>query len=63
VESRIKKLLTTEQAAKYLTIKPWTLRAWVSQRKIPFVKIGRCVRFEQSALDNFILKNSVLPDE
>ena len=32
----------------------WTLRHWVSDRKIPFVKLGNLVRFRQRDLDEFI---------
>ena len=39
------KLLTYVEAAKILGIAPQTLRAWVSARKIPCVKLGGAVRF------------------
>jgi excisionase family DNA binding protein len=38
-------LLTYDEAAKLLRLHPVTLRRLVSQRRIPFVKIGRSVRF------------------
>ncbi|HNT67395.1 MAG TPA: helix-turn-helix domain-containing protein [bacterium] len=59
----MEKLLDIDQAAEILGVKVWTLRAWVSQRKIPYVKIGRLVRFEANALRVFIDNNSVLPAE
>jgi len=54
-------LLNTDQAAEVLSIKPWTLRAWVSQGRIPHVKMGRLVRFEVKSLEDFIQNNSVKP--
>ena len=35
-------LLTVSEAAEYLRISAWTLRHWVSDKKIAFIKIGRC---------------------
>ena len=55
----MRELLTTEQAAEILKIKPGTLRSWVSQRKIPYVKLGRLVRFDKNAIENFIEQNSI----
>ncbi len=54
-------LLSVEEAATYLKIAVWTLRHWVSDRKISFVKLGRLVRFRQADLDVFISKNIVRP--
>ena len=54
-------LFSVEEAATYLKIAVWTLRHWVSQRKIPFVRLGRLVRFRQADLDAFISKNIVRP--
>ena len=52
-------LLSVEEAASYLRIAVWTMRHWVSQRKIPFVRLGRLVRFRQADLDAYISKHIV----
>ena len=52
-------LLSVEEAATYLGIAAWTLRHWVSQRKISFVRLGRLVRFRQADLDAYISKHIV----
>lgn len=52
-------LLSVEEAAAYLNIAVWTLRHWVSDRKIPFVRLGRLVRFRQADLDAYISRNIV----
>ena len=51
-------LLTTEEAAEYLQIKPNTLEVWRSQDpgKVPFVKVGRNVRYRLEDLQAFISK-------
>jgi len=55
----MKSLLNTEQTAQLLGIKAWTLRSWVSQRKIPYVKLGRLVRFDEEAIRAFVQENAV----
>ena len=54
-------LLANKEAAVYLGIAEWTLRHWVSQRKIPFVRLGKMVRFRQQDLDAFIARRIVRP--
>ena len=48
-------LLTVNEAAAYLRLSPWTLRHWVCDKKIPFVKLnGVLVRFRMSDLQRFV---------
>jgi len=48
-------LLTVVQAAAILGIRPWTLRHWISDRKIDVVKYGNgIVRIRQSVLDRYV---------
>jgi excisionase family DNA binding protein len=58
-ESR--RLLTTEEAAQYLAISASTLYGWVWQRRIPFVKIGRALRFDLRDLEAFVEVNRQVP--
>lgn len=44
------KLLTTDEAAALLAIKPSKLRSAVFKREIPYLKIGRLVRFAKADL-------------
>ena len=46
--------MTIEQAAAYLGTGERFVRRLISQRRIPFVKLGRHVRLERSVLDQFI---------
>jgi excisionase family DNA binding protein len=49
------KLLTVPEAAQYLGIRPWTLRHWISDRKIDVVKYGNgAVRIKRSVLERFV---------
>jgi excisionase family DNA binding protein len=54
-------LLTEQQAAAVLGIKPTTLQVWRSTARyaLPFVKVGRLVRYRRSALDQFLNKRTV----
>ncbi len=52
-------LLSVDEAASYLRIAPWTMRHWVADRKIAFVRLGRLVRFRRQDLDAFIAKRIV----
>jgi excisionase family DNA binding protein len=48
-------LLTVSQAADQLGIKPSTVRAWILQRRIGSVKIGRrSVRIPATEISNLI---------
>lgn len=51
-------LLNIDKAAEYLGMSPLTLRNWVRDRQIEYVKIGRLVRFRRSTLDAKIADNT-----
>jgi excisionase family DNA binding protein len=50
-------LMTVQDAAKFLAVSTSTLYGWVYLRRIPFVKVGRALRFELAELQNFIQSN------
>jgi len=60
VESRVlmavfeKRLLSVEEAAKYLGVQKSTIYSWAWRRKIPSVKMGRRLLFDQQDLDRMI---------
>ena len=53
-------LLTRQQAAKYLDLAPQTLAVWTSEGRysLPFVKIGRNVRYRRSDLDKWLAERT-----
>ena len=53
----MKRLINCNELAEYLSVAPQTIRIWVSQKRIPFLKIGATVRFSQDQIDE-ILENS-----
>lgn len=52
-------LMTTEQAAAYLAVKPATLMVWRStnRKKLAYIKVGGAVRYRRQDLDQFIADN------
>ena len=50
-------LITIQEAAKFLAVSKSTLYGWVWQRRIPFVKVGRSLRFELAELQKFVQSN------
>jgi excisionase family DNA binding protein len=50
-------LLSIPDAAELLGIKTWTLRQWVSQRRIAYVKVGRLTKLTHEDITEFIERN------
>ena len=49
-------LLTRDQAAEYLGIRPQTLAVWATSGRygLPFIRVGRRVRYRRADLDRFL---------
>ena len=56
-----RRLLTIKEVAGYTGLSVHTLYTMVSQRRIPYVKVGRLTKFDLRLLDDWISKNTVLP--
>lgn len=51
------KLLTTPEAAYFLSVSPGTMKVWRSRNVGPkFIKINRLVRYNQKDLESFVKK-------
>lgn len=48
------RLLSVPEAASMLNVSHWTLRQWLSQRRIPFVKVGRLTKLRPQDIQAFI---------
>jgi excisionase family DNA binding protein len=55
------RLLTADEVAGQLKATPRFVRRLVEQRRIAYVKVGRLVRFEASAVAEYIESNKVVP--
>ena len=56
-----RRLLNVQEAADYLALSVHTLYTMVSQRRIPFVKVGRLTKFGLRLLDDWLAKHTVMP--
>ncbi len=56
-----RRLLTIMEVSEYTGLSPHTLYTMVSQRRIPFVKMGRLTKFDREELDRWITRQSVRP--
>ena len=52
----MEQLLDIKQVSERFAIKESTLRAWVFQRRIPCIRLGRLIRFRESELDAWVRK-------
>lgn len=60
ISSQSSTLLTRDQAAELLGIKPQTLAVWASTGRygLPVVRVGRSVRYRSSDLDAWLEKRT-----
>jgi excisionase family DNA binding protein len=56
-----RKLLTVKEVSAYTGLAPDTIYKMVSQKRIPFTRVGRLVKFEQAALDAWLKQQTVMP--
>jgi len=47
-------ILTLEEVARYLRLKPQTIYKWAQERRIPAAKLGKEWRFRRSVLDRWL---------
>jgi excisionase family DNA binding protein len=57
----MRRLIDIREAAEYTGLSVHTLYTMVSQRRVPFVKVGRLVKFDVGLLDAWIKQNTVMP--
>ena len=54
-------LMDIKETSEYLGCTVNTLYSWTSQKRIPYVKIGRLTKFDQMDIDAWIENNKVKP--
>ncbi|MBN2416121.1 helix-turn-helix domain-containing protein [bacterium] len=50
-------IMTIEEVAAYLRLKPQTIYTWAQEKKIPAAKIGREWRFKRSLIDIWFMEH------
>lgn len=58
---RVHQLLNVEEAAKRLGLSVFTLRTWISQRRVEVVRLGRRVFIKEDFIENLIENCTVEP--
>lgn len=53
----IDEIMTLEEVATYLKLKPQTIYTWAQQNKIPGAKLGKEWRFKKSIIDEWYLQH------
>ena len=56
-----RQLLSIDETSEYLGLAHATLYKMVHQRRIPYVKVGRLLRFDSRLLDEWLQANTVMP--
>ena len=52
---------STQQLAQRMSVSPRTIQSWMRQKRIPFLKLGKCVRFDPAAVDAALAAYAVKP--
>jgi excisionase family DNA binding protein len=50
-------IMTLEEVAAYLRLKPQTIYTWAQEKKIPAAKLGKEWRFKKSIIDEWYLQH------
>lgn len=50
-------IMTLEEVAAYLRLKPQTIYTWAQEKKIPAAKLGKEWRFRKSIIDEWFLQH------
>ena len=56
-------LLGVGETSKYLGCTVNTLYSWINQRKVPYIKIGRLVKFDPGDIEIWIAERKVMVRE
>jgi excisionase family DNA binding protein len=56
---KVNRLLTVQEIADYLQVRPSTIYQWTHQGFIPHVKLGNRIRFRLSQVDRWLEKKTV----
>lgn len=59
----IDELMTEQEAAELLKVKPGTLNSWrcLGRHGLPYIRVGRAVRYKRSDLERWLDNRTVTP--
>jgi excisionase family DNA binding protein len=53
------KLLSVTEFADAVGLSPKTIRQWVWMRRVPYVRVGRAIRFRQETVEEILRRGEV----
>lgn len=56
-----KRLLNIQELSEYLNMKVKTIYDLVYHKKIPHIKLNRCLRFQKDIIDSWIEQKTIIP--
>jgi len=59
----MEKLLNIEELSNLLGVEVSTLYIWTHRKTIPFIKVGRLIRFKESAIQAWLQQKTVQPGQ
>lgn len=57
----LKRLISIDEAAEWTGLSVYTIYNMVSQRRIPYVKVGRLTKFDVGLLEAWLKQHTVMP--
>ncbi len=54
-----KRLININELSEYIDLSISTIYSWVSQRRIPFLKVGRLTKFDLESINEWIEEKRV----
>ena len=55
-----KRYLGIDEFSQYMGVTKGTLYVWVCRRKIPYLKVGKLVKFDLRVIEEWLRENSVV---
>lgn len=61
IHANVRELVSRQEAADILNVQPQTLAKWASAQRydLPYIKVGKAVRYRRSDLREFMDRNTV----
>lgn len=59
----MEKLLSAKQVSELLEVSQATVYDWVSRGRIPYVKLGRLIRFKKTEIFHWVETHTIRPKE
>lgn len=63
IRTNVSELVSRQEAADILNVQPQTLAKWASTQRyaLPYIKVGKAVRYRRSDLQQFMRRNTIGP--